>query len=65
MNRLPCPGPQAAARSARGRRRRGGGFQGGRQVVLVEGADVGTRRDDLVDAVQYVVTEDDVEAGDG
>lgn len=43
----------------------GGGFQGGRKVVLVEGADVGTRRDDLVDAVQYVVAEDDVEAGEG
>lgn len=50
-------GPGAAAQ--------GGGFQGGRQAVLVEGADVGTRRDDLVDAVQYVVAEDDVEAGEG
>lgn len=50
-------GPGAAAQ--------GGGFQGGRQAVLVEGADVGARRDDLVDAVQHVVAEDDVEAGEG
>ena len=35
--------------------------QGGRHVVLIERADVGPGRDDLVDPVQDVVAEHDVE----
>jgi hypothetical protein len=38
-------------------------LEGRRLVGLVEGTDVGTGRDDLVDAVEHVVGEGDVQAG--